>query len=83
MAVSTKLEKKLLKNPSSRFSVLIAKVLRKKRTCKNLPIKKIYFTLQFNSIKYIKFIKFILYPNFIEGFQALSPSIWSIILIGL
>ena len=39
MTESAKLGKKLLKNPSARFSVLTKALLGKKRTCKTFPIK--------------------------------------------
>ena len=42
----------------------------------NLSNREIYFTLQSNNTKYIKPFKLISWPNFIEGYQNLSPSIW-------
>ena len=41
-----------------------------------LSYEEIYFTLQSNSTKYIKYFKFISWPNFMERYHNLSPHIW-------
>ena len=74
MTGGTKLEMKLLKNSPSKFSVLTTAVLGKKRTSKKLPNKDIHFTLQSDNTKHKPF-KFILRPNFIAGYQNLSPGV--------
>ena len=70
MTGSTKLEKELLKNPSSRFSVLTTAVLVLLiKDLQKLSDKETDFTLQFNNTKNIKPFKFISWPNFIEVYQ--------------
>ena len=70
MTGSTKLEKELLKNPSSRFSVLTTAVLVLLiKDLQKLSDKEIDFTLQFNNTKKIKPFKFISWPNYIEVYQ--------------
>ena len=68
MTGRAKLEKALLKNPSSRFFILTAAVLGKLRTCKKIFIKETHLTLQPDNTKHKPF-QFISLPKFIEGFQ--------------
>ena len=72
MTGSAKLEKKLLKNPSARFSVLTKALLGKKKDLQNVSNKDIHVTLQSDNTKHRPF-QFISWSNFIEGFKNLSP----------
>ena len=71
MTGSTELQKKLLKNPPSRFPVLATAFLGKEE----ISNKEIHFILQSDKTKQKPF-KFISRANFMEEYQNCSPGIW-------
>ena len=70
MTGSTKLEKKLLKNPSPRFFYF-----NNRKDLEKHSNQKIYFTHQSSNTKHKPF-QFISWSNFLEGSQDLSSGIW-------